>query len=253
MTSPDRPGYPQIPRHLALLWDRPDPAPRRGPRPTLTIHEIGHAAVAIADGDGFDAVSMKAVASRLGVTTMSLYRYVDSKDDLLEVMVDDAYGPVTPLPETGPWRDRVTGWALAVTAVLRRRAWLATMPMSRPPVGPNVLSWTNAGVFAFSDTALTGQQKMSALLLVDGFVRHHVRQASQMGLLDADDHVGLTYERLVAEFVDEARFPHLAEAITALGDDPDDDFFDTELAFGLDVILDGVHDLIESRRIEPKT
>ncbi|NED65946.1 TetR/AcrR family transcriptional regulator, partial [Streptomyces sp. SID10244] len=115
----------------------------------------------------------------------------------------------------------------------------------RPPVGPNVLSWTDSGVQAFAETALTGQQKLSALLLVDGFVRQHVRQASQMGMLDSADTVGISYEAMVAEFVDDDRLPNLAAVIADEGQ-TDDDYFTSELTFGLAVILDGLDVLIAS-------
>ncbi|NED67083.1 helix-turn-helix transcriptional regulator, partial [Streptomyces sp. SID10244] len=93
---------------------------RRGPRPTLSVRDIGVAAVAIADEHGVEAASMKAIAATLGLTTMSLYRYVDSKDDVVEVMVDTAYGPADPgLTSTGTWRERLTAWALAAAAGLR--------------------------------------------------------------------------------------------------------------------------------------
>ncbi|WP_124706639.1 TetR/AcrR family transcriptional regulator [Gordonia insulae] len=247
MPSSDDADHPLIPRYLALLWGREDPTPRRGPRPTLTVHDIGRAAVAIADAQGVGAVSMKAIAAELGLTTMSLYRYVDSKDDVIEVMVDTAFGPCDPtLTATGTWRERLTSWALAAASLSRERPWLAAIPLRRPPVGPNVLSWTDAGVRSFTDTGLTGQQKLSALLLVDGFVRHHVRQASQMGMLDATDTgTGPTYEAMVSELVDH-RLPHLAAAINDPGPPEDDDYFTTELTFGLSVILDGIDALIES-------
>ncbi|MGC4960003.1 TetR/AcrR family transcriptional regulator [Gordonia sp. DT218] len=247
MTSTDDTAQPAIPRYLALLWGREDPTPRRGPRPTLTVHDIGTAAVAIADEHGVEAASMKAIAAALGLTTMSLYRYVDSKDDVIEVMVDTAFGPADPdLTSTGSWRERLTAWALAASARLRHRPWLAAIPLRRPPVGPNVLSWTDSGVRAFAETGLTSQQKLSALLLVDGFVRQHVRQASQMGMLDAADvATGSSYEAMVAEFVDHDRLPYLAAVIAGEGHD-DDDFFTAELTFGLGVILDGLDALIGS-------
>ncbi|GAA3692237.1 TetR/AcrR family transcriptional regulator [Gordonia hankookensis] len=246
MTSTDGTAQPAIPRYLALLWGRADPTPRRGPRPTLSVRDIGVAAVAIADEHGVEAASMKAIATTLGLTTMSLYRYVDSKDDVVEVMVDTAYGPADPgLTSTGTWRERLTAWALAAAAGLRKRPWLAAIPLRRPPVGPNVLSWTDSGVQAFAETGLTGQQKLSALLLVDGFVRQHVRQASQMGMLDSADTVGTSYEAMVAEFVDDDRLPNLAAAI-ADERQTDDDYFTSELTFGLAVILDGLDVLIAS-------
>ena len=246
MSSTDDIDGPPIPRFLTLLWGRDAPTPRRGPRPTLPVHDIGRQAVEIADEQGVDAVSMKAIATGLGLTTMSLYRYVESKDDVIEVMVDAAFGRAdASLTATGTWRERLTAWALAAAELGRQRPWLAAVPLRRPPVGPNVLSWTDAGVRAFEDTRLTGQQKLSALLLVDGFVRQHVRQASQMGLLRVSDtDARVSYEAMVAEFVDD-RLPHLAAAITDPAMLDSDDFFTEELMFGLDVILDGIAALVD--------
>lgn len=235
----------EIPRHLQLLWGRDDPVPRRGPRPTLSIRDIGNAGVTIADEQGADAVSMKAIATALGLTAMSLYRYVDSKDDVVDVMIDTAFGHADPaLTATGDWRSRITAWAHASADLQRQRPWLASIRIARPPVGPNTLSWTESGVQAFADTPLTGPQKMSALLLVDGFIRQHVRLASQMGMLgdtSGDD----TYERTIMELADAQRFPALMGEITAPEWPEDDDFFSTQLDFGLSVILDGIAALID--------
>lgn len=239
-----------LPKSVALLWGRTPDNTRRGPKPTLTIREIAQAAVTVADERGWEAVSMKAIADQLGLTPMSLYRYVDSKDDIVDLLVDEAYGQADPtLTAAGTWRERITAWADAAARGLRERPWLTEIPMSRPPVGPNVLSWTEVGVRAFDETSLSGSQKMSALLLVDGFVRHHVRQATQMGLLSrpgADAADSPTYEQIVGELVDAARFPALSAAIPELSDS-DDDYFDDELRFGLAVILDGLATLIEDR------
>ena len=101
----------ELPRYLQLLWDR-EPEGRRGPKPGRSITEIGAAAGAIADADGLDAVSMKSVAAAVGFTTMSLYRYVDSKDELYAVMIDVAYGPPDLRYERGEgWRERMARWA----------------------------------------------------------------------------------------------------------------------------------------------
>lgn len=109
---------------------------------------------------------MKAIADSLGLSAMSLYRYVDGKDDVVDLLVDEAYGlPEPELTASGPWRDRVGAWARAAATTLRARPWITEIPMSRPPMGPNTVSWTEAGVQAFDDVALTGQQKLNALLL----------------------------------------------------------------------------------------
>ena len=245
-------GPGELPRHLRLLWALPET--RRGPRPRQTIQGIGAAAVALADAEGLTAVSMKAVAEAVGMTTMSLYRYLDAKEDLLEVMLDQAYGPPIALGELADspdWRARLAGWAHALGAALLAHPWIVEVPLSTPPATPNVLGWTDLGVAALSGTGLDGQQRLSCLLLVDGFVRQHVRLSLQIGLApgasaaDGADATpgGAVYASRVAQLVDPQRLPHLAEASSALGDDGD--FYREELEFGLGVLLDGIGTLVD--------
>jgi AcrR family transcriptional regulator len=233
----------QLPRYLQLLWDREEGG-RRGPRPTHTIEGIGDAAVAIADREGLAAVSMKAVAEALGLSSMSLYRYLDSKDDLYAVMVDRAYGTADPqLTSRGSWRTRLEAWARATAAGRLAHPWIVEVPMSRPPLTPNVLSWTDCGLGAFDGVPLSAQQKLSSLLVVDGFVHNHVRQAMQMGLIGATPEQTEEYGASMAGLVEPSRLPFLHQAMSALRDD--DDFYETELAFGLALLLDGISALIE--------
>ena len=239
-------GPAELPRYLQLLWGIDDGV-RRGPKPKLTVTDIGRAAVEVADADGLDAVSMKAIAQRLGVTTMSLYRYVEAKEDVFEIMLDVAYGRPGPrVAAGGDWRERIASWAGAVAEVQRARPWMARVPMTRPPAGPCTLLWTEAGVSAFADTPLTGQEKLSSLLVVDGFVRNHVRMAADLGELGASgpgrqQQAGRSsqYEVVLGQVIDETDYPCLTRAVhdQAPGDD---DFYADELAFGLGVILDGI-------------
>src|SRR5262245_20143487 len=118
----------ELPRVLRLLWGHEEPA-RPGPKPGLSIQAIAAAAVRIADRDGLGAVSMARVAAELGFTTMSLYRYVASKDDLYVAMLDEAYG----LPDLGDsdgldWRQRLTAWAEAIRDGVTRRPWILQVP-----------------------------------------------------------------------------------------------------------------------------
>ena len=91
-------------RSLELLWGV-DPPPRRGPKPRVTAEQVVATAVAIADTDGLDAVSMRSVAERLGLTAMSLYAYVPSKGVLADAMLDRILGERAPVPAAGEnWR-----------------------------------------------------------------------------------------------------------------------------------------------------
>ncbi|NMO03397.1 TetR/AcrR family transcriptional regulator [Gordonia sp. TBRC 11910] len=237
MTSEPR----DLPRYLQLMWGIDDGA-RRGPKPKLTIPDIGRAAVDVADAEGFDAVSMKAIAERLGVTTMSLYRYVESKEDVYEIMIDEAYGRPRPdLTAHGTWRERLTAWATAVADALRSHPWVTNIPMTHPPSGPKTLLWTEAGVQAFDETPLTSQEKLSSMLVIDGFVRNHVRMASELGLVGTDSQ-GETdrYSIVLGQVIDDVDYPRLTRAVREDVLDDDTDFYTDELAFGLDLILDGI-------------
>ena len=232
-----------LPRYLQLLWGVETPG-RRGPKPGQSIESIGRAAVHIADTNGLDAVSMKAVAHEVGMTTMSLYRYLDSRDQLSEVMLHCAYGrPAAGLTATGSWRKRLERWCLAIADLILAHPWTVRVPMNGPPRTPNILRWTDAGLRALSPTNLTEKQKLSALLAADGYVRSHVSQSLQIGAVGpaaGPDQVQWD----IASLLDEETFPALVAAAPAIEDD-DDDFFTDELAFGLTLVLDGIERLIE--------
>ncbi|WP_216592539.1 TetR/AcrR family transcriptional regulator [Verrucosispora sioxanthis] len=82
----------ELPENVALAWGLRD-RPSRGPKRSLSLDQVVAAGIQIAQAEGLTAVSMSRVAGELGVATMSLYRYVPTKHDLLDLMVDTAYGP----------------------------------------------------------------------------------------------------------------------------------------------------------------
>lgn len=82
-------------RIIRLLWDPPATTPPRGPRPKIGLTDVITAGVAIADQEGLASLSMRKVASRLGVGAMSLYTYVPGRDELIELMVDRVHGELT--------------------------------------------------------------------------------------------------------------------------------------------------------------
>jgi AcrR family transcriptional regulator len=226
---------------LALAWGAA-PAPRRGPKPELSIRRIVQAAVEIADADGLPAVSMASVSAELGFTTMSLYRYVASKDDLILLMQDQGLGePPKKVDSPGPWRDELSAWARAAVAVYRAHPWLLDVPISGTPNTPNNLSWLDAGLAALRDTTLEHHERVWAVLLVSSHVRWQAsvergyRQAHlerEEGAREPD-----ASDRLLRSLATEDRFPWLRDALTAGAlDQTHGDPFD----FGLARILDGL-------------
>jgi AcrR family transcriptional regulator len=248
-TPPGPPGAPTLPRYLQLLWGR-EPEGRRGPRPARTIEEIGAAAVEIADREGLDAVSMKSVASAVGFTTMSLYRYVDSRDELGAVMLDVALGaPDLHFTRAQGWRERITAWTRRLSQRRMAHPWTVEVHQAAPPLTPNAIEWMERGLEALEGADLTSQQRLSSMLAIDGWNQHHVRQSVQMGLVGARDAEGPPgdYLQQIGVLVDAERFPRLVSAGPEALDD-EGDFFDEEFEHGLTLLLDGIEALIARSR-----
>jgi len=243
----------EVPRVLRLLWGLEEPS-RRGPKPGLSLDAIADAAVRLADAEGLAAVSMSRVAGELGFSTMSLYRYVDSKDDLLLVMANAGYG--RPELRHGPraaWRTRMEEWARAMRAGLAAHPWLLEIPVSEPPLAPNPLAWMEAGLQALSATPLREQEKLSAMLLTDTFVRGQTQLALQVDAAarrsgSTPQEADARYARVLGRLVTPETHPGLVGALSSGSlEDGGDDFADAEFAFGLKVVMEGIAGLVEAR------
>src|ERR1700760_3593541 len=142
--SGDPPGADQA-RSLARLWGAPDPAAatRRGPKPKHSVEAVVRAAIALADAEGLEALSMRRVAEVLNLSPMSLYTYVPSKAELMDLMLDLA-GHAVEEPQEGDWRARITHLSRQRWAMAQRHPWLTHVGMHRPPLGPNVLAKAEA-------------------------------------------------------------------------------------------------------------
>src|SRR6266498_5417203 len=115
----------------SVIWARVDRG-ARGPQPSLNRRRIARAAIEIADAEGIDAVSMRKVAARLESGTMSLYRYLDRKDDLIDMMVDEVLGEGMRWALSGDWRADLAEVARDIRRVTLRHPWLAGYAMGRP-------------------------------------------------------------------------------------------------------------------------
>jgi len=234
----------ELPPGIELAWGLRDHS-RRGPKPGLTLDRIVKAGIDIARADGIAAVSMARVAAGLGVGTMSLYRYVGAKDELVRVMADTALGT----PQSGPtdedWRAGLTRWATGMRASYRRNPWLLDVPVSATMLAPNSVAWMEAALRCLASTPLSEQQKLSTALLVSGFVRNEA--ALSADVVGTDNQAAQQFGPALAQLTDPVRFPALHRAL-ASGALEDDDGLEAEFDFGLQCILDGVATLIDTRR-----
>lgn len=243
----DAPGPAPLPRVLRLLWGREETR-RPGPKPAITIEMIGAAATRIADADGLAAVSMNRVARELGFTPMSLYRYVDSKDDLFVVMLDQVYGrPAPDLPARTPWRARLAAWAHANRAAVLSHPWVLQIPLVSPPLGPNGLAWLEQGLQALTSTGLTESQKVSVIMLVEIFVRGQTLLT--IGI-DGETSPAVPvengqYGRMLSDLIDEERFPRIWSALCSGALDEEEPEQADPFLSDLTTLLDGIEAQID--------
>jgi AcrR family transcriptional regulator len=238
----------ELPAALAAAWGR-RARPTRGPKPTLSLERIVQAAVHIASTEGLSAVSMARVAQELGTATMSLYRYVASKDELLTLMVDAAAGPPPRFDPDEGWRAALSHWTRAYHERLSLHPWVVRVPITGPPTTPNQVAWIEAALWSLRDTGLPEEDKASVLLLMSGYIRNEATLAVELTIAEfTSDAAMLGYSRLLRTLIDPERdrFPALGAVLEAgvfdRADPPEEEF-----DFGLQRILDGIDVLIKSR------
>lgn len=225
------------------MWGERD-AKARGPKPGLTLEAILSAAVTLADREGLPSLSMQRLSSELGFSTMALYRYVERKDDLLDLMLDHVMA-APPTSHVGNWRAALEQWALAEWTLLRTHPWVLELVSNRGIVGPNRMAWLAAAFAAMTPAGLTTEEVLQTVMAIDRYVRGTARDA----LVPTDDN--RPNEAWWAEhgpFVG-SRFPALAAGLGPLAtriEEPE-----TELAFGLALILDGIESQLARKAIRP--
>lgn len=230
-----------IPLYLQLLWHGED-ASRPGPRRGVDLRTIGAAGIAVADAEGLPAVSMRRIATELGFSTMALYRYVTSKDELLMLVVDTAYGPPPgALATGGDWRHRLTAWARANRDVILLHPWILQIQFREPPLTPHQIAWMEVGLDGFADTRMGEQEKLSSMLLVDVYVRGQLQLSVGLNP-DGQDfpEAAVRYGRRLATLMDTEQFPRLSAAVLSGALDDETDMSTDEFEFGLATVLDGI-------------
>ncbi len=260
MTAEQR-GTNRMEREVELLWGLRQPEPRRGPKPRLSRGAVVAAAVALADAEGLEAVSMQRVAKELGYTTMSLYRYVDSKEDMLVLMSDAAMDGDPPPPrEGGDWRAGVEEWVHGAVAMYRRHPWGVYLTLNGPPNGPNGLRWMESGLREISRSGLDVGWSLQMLTMLSAILRETVRieldmirAARAAGGTMAD--TGRDYSRGLRRVVTEEEFPTITRLLRegVMEEFPDTGRGDAggpteDLDFSIRRVLDGIEVYVERQR-----
>lgn len=239
----------RLPPGLDILWGR-RASGTRGPKAELDIERIVTAAIDIANADGLEAVSMARVAKALGFTTMSLYRHVASKDELLQLMWHASARGVHEIELEGDtWQERLMSWAVIQRQQIEENIWIVQLSMAAPPLAPNSLAWVERGFEAMDGLDAPDHLKIRVLGLISQHSLIDARMAfdERRGKEQAEkEGFESDYVTLLRELVDPEVYPHTARMATMetspdglTGDDPQ-----AEYRFDIGLIIAGFEAMI---------
>lgn len=210
-------------------------------------------ATTLADSEGLAAVTMRQVAQALGAAPMTLYTYVPSKAELLDLMLDAAYTQMPRTATTGqPWRQRVTAVAEENRALFEAHPWAATVSTIRPPLGPGLMAKYEHELSALDGLGLDDVEMDAALAYLLSFVQGCARDAAaarisrQDSTMD-DEQWWAINAPLLARVFDADAYPMAARVGAAAGAAYGSAYSpEHAYEFGLRRVLDGLAALIES-------
>lgn len=236
-------GTPEGRRSVELLWSSVVASPTRGPRPKTSLAEVVATGIALADAEGLIALSMRKVASRLGVGAMSLYTYVPGRDELIELMIDQVYGDHARPEPSAAWRTRLDQWCREAWRIFREHPWLLDYNSARLPIGPHVLDVEES----LYDALRSGGFSATDTVALANLIRWQLLGAarSSIGDLAEERHTGVSIEAywdsrasFWTTYFEAERFPNMLAIHLAGG-------FDDPAAWDFDIMLARLLDGIE--------
>ena len=243
------------------IWARPQPSTRR---PRFSREQIAAAGLAIADRDGFEAVSMRRVAAELGAGTMTLYHYVETKDDLLALMDDAIMAEVIVPDEQLPhddWRAAIAMVARASQRAFMRHRW-ALEGLRGVPFGPNGMRHFEQSLTAAEQTGLGPDERMALLAIVDdyvfGFVLRTLDDMPERVTEESDSRAAAVFDHFNRK-LDEGGFPAIGRLLGEGGVDQRrscwnavTESWNERFERGLELLLDGVALDLKRRGLPPR-
>jgi AcrR family transcriptional regulator len=208
-------------------------------REPLSRARVLQAGVALADDAGLEAFSMRALAQKLGVVPMALYKHVANKDELLDGMVDIVFGEIELPPAELDWRSAMRSRALSTRQALGRHGWAIGMMESRRP-GPANLRNHDAVMGCLREAGFSFELAIHAYSLQDAYIYGFALQERDTGF-ETPDSAGEAAQRRAESVGALEDYPHLVEIVTKLPESGYDNA--VEFAWGLDLILDGLEGL----------
>jgi AcrR family transcriptional regulator len=214
-------------------------------RPPLTRERILECALAVADAGGIEALTIRSLASELGVKPMSVYHHVPNKEAILDGIVDLVFAEIELPPGDGDWRSEMERRAASARRVLRAHPWAIALMESRASPGPASLRHHDAVLGSLRAGGFPVRLAGHAYALLDSYLYGFAVQEAGLPF-DGPDDVGELAESIMAQF-DPEQYPHLTELAVEVVMKPGYDFGD-EFEFGLGLVLDGFERLLPRKR-----
>ena len=210
-------------------------------RVPLTRERVLQAAVAVADESGIESLTMRRLAKRLEVKPMSLYYHVANKDEILDGIVDIAFGEIS-LPRVGAeWKPALRDRALSVRNVLREHPWATSLMQSRVNPGPALLRHHDAVIGCLREGGFSVAMAAHAFSAMDAYVYGFALQEKELPF-ETPEEIAVIAEMILQQMPAD-KYPHLAELTTDHILQPGYNYSD-EFEFGLDLVLDGLDTLL---------
>jgi AcrR family transcriptional regulator len=230
----------KVPKWRMPMQTRPTPHPE--PRTPLTRERVLRAAVVLADEDGIESLTMRALGVRLGVEAMSLYNHVANKDDILDDMVDLVVGEIDLPSDTVDWKGAMRRRAISAQAVFSVHPWASALIDSRESSGLKRLRYFDWVIGTLRRAGFSIELALHAFSLLDSYIYGFGRQQFNMSAGSGAEPEEMAEAFLRAIPADE--YPYLREMVVehamSSGYDEGADF-----EFGLDLILDGLQRLLD--------
>jgi AcrR family transcriptional regulator len=203
----------------------------------LSRDRVLRAAVALADHDGIESLSMRKLAEEFGVVPMALYKHVANKDDMLDGMVDVVFGEIDLPPSGTDWKTAMRQRAMSARYVLSRHRWAIGLTESRMKPGPTNLRHHDSVIRCLREDGFSIEMAIHAYSVLDSYIYGFALQEQTLPF-DSHEETGEVAEIMLSQFpADE--YPYLKETIDELINKAGWEYGD-EFEFGLDLILEGL-------------
>ena len=227
----------------------PPPAgPAAEPRTPLNRERVLRAALALADANGIDALSMRKLGDAVGVEAMSLYNHVPSKADLLDGLIDLVFSEIELPSGAGGWRTAMRLRAIAIRAALSRHPWAIGLMESRTSPGPATMRHHDAVLGCLRSAGFPVALAAHAYAVLDSYIYGFALQEASLPF-DTGAETSELAQAILAQFPADT-YPHLAEFTFEHVLQPGYDY-GSEYEFGLDLILDGLESALRRAKATP--